>query len=74
MRNLLIGGLAVAGGLYLTKAATTYVLTKYKKEIRSYVIEKVVDYFFTDEEGEDIDDGEVLMMAINAYLKKKGAM
>ena len=73
MRNILIGGLAVAGGLYLTKATAKYVLTKYKKEIRAYVIEKVVSYFFTDEDGEEIDDSELIMTAINAYLKKKGA-
>ena len=41
MRNFIIGGLAVAGGLYLAKSATCYVLTKYKKEIREYVIDKV---------------------------------
>lgn len=73
MRNILIGGLAVAGGLYLTKVTANYVLTKYKKEIRAYVIEKVVSYFFTDEDGEEIDDSELIMTAINAYLKKKGA-
>ena len=73
MRNLLIGGLAVAGGLYLTKAAANYVLTKYKKEIREYVIEKVVNYFFTDEDGEEIDDSELIMTAAKAYLKQKGA-
>jgi predicted nucleic-acid-binding protein len=73
MRNFIIGGLAVAGGLYLAKSATCYVLTKYKKEIREYVVEKVVNYFFTDEDGEEIDDSELIMTAINAYLKKKGA-
>lgn len=73
MREFLIGGLAAAGGLYLSKVAACYVLKKYKKEIKKFVIEKVVTYFLTDEEGEDINNDEVLMMAINAYLKQKGA-
>ena len=73
MRNFLIGGLAVAGSLYLAKAATSYVLTKYKKEIREYVIEKVVNYFFTDEDGEEIDDSELIVTAAKAYLRQKGA-
>lgn len=73
MREFLIGGLAVAGGLYLSKVTACYVLKKYKKEIKKFVIEKVVTYFLTDEEGEDVDSNEVLMMAINAYLKQKGA-
>lgn len=73
MRKFIIGGLAVAGGLYLAKSATCYVLTKYKKEIRSYVIDKVIGYFFTDEDGEEINEDELIMAAINSYLKKKGA-
>lgn len=73
MRNFIMGGLAVAGGLYLSKVTAQYFLTKYKKEIREYVIEKVVNYFFTDEDGEEIDDSELIMTAINAYLKRKGA-
>lgn len=73
MRNFIMGGLAVAGGLYLSKATAQFLLKKYKKEIREYVIEKVVNYFFTDEDGEEIDDSELIMTAINAYLKKKGA-
>ena len=73
MRNLVLGGLAVAGGIFLTRAAADYVLTKYKKEIREYVIEKVVNYFFTDEDGEEIDDSELIMTAAKAYLKQKGA-
>lgn len=73
MRNFIIGTLAVAGGAYLTKEVASYFLVKYKKEIREFVIEKVVNYFFTDEDGEEIDDSELIMTAINAYLKKKGA-
>lgn len=73
MKNFIIGGLAVAGGLYLAKSATCYVLTKYKKEIREYVIDKVIGYFFTDEDGEEINEDELIMAAINSYLKKKGA-
>ena len=73
MKNFIMGGLAVAGGLYLTRAAACYILRKYKKEIREYVIDKVVSYFFTDEDGEEINEDELIMAAINSYLKKKGA-
>lgn len=72
MRKFIIGGLAITGGLCLTSVATSYVLTRYKKEIRDYVLEKVIDYFFTDENGEDIDDSELIMAAINTYMKRKG--
>lgn len=73
MKNFIIGSLAVVGGLYLSKVTAGYVLKGYKKEIRSYVIEKVVNYFFTDEDGEEINEDELIMAAINSYLKKKGA-
>ena len=73
VKKVIIGGLAITGGLCLTSLATDYVLTKYKKEIREYVFEKVIDYFFTDENGEEIDDDELVLAAINTYLKRKGA-
>ena len=73
MKGFIKGTLAAAGCVYLTEIVACYILTTYKKEIREYVIEKVIDYFFTDEDGKEIDEGEILMQAIQAYLKKKGA-
>ena len=73
MGRFIVKGLAVVGGLYLAKTASQYALKKYKKEIRAYVINKVVDYFLVEEEGEEIDKNEILMMTMNAYLKQKGA-
>ena len=73
MRGFIKGTLAAAGCVYLGELTACYILTPYKREIRKYVIEKVVDYIFTDEDGNEIDEGEILMQAIQAYLKKKGA-
>lgn len=73
MKGFIKGTLAAAGCVYVGKLTACYILTTYKKEIREYVIEKVVDYFFTDEDGKEIDESEILMQAIQAYLKKKGA-
>lgn len=73
MRNLLFGGLAVVGGVYLGKIAAKYVLKRYKEDIREYLINQTIDYIFTDENGKELDNDELVMKAINAYLKKKGA-
>lgn len=74
MQKLITRGLMLAGGLYLGKTATCYILAKYKKEIRGAIITKAASYFF-DIEPDMKEEDDPVKVALMAYLdaKKKGA-
>lgn len=77
MEKILIGGLAIIGVGFVGKEVAKYLLIRYRKEILTYVSDKVLDYIFYDdpeapeEESKDSND-ELLKALLITYLKEKG--
>ena len=82
MTKYVIGGLAVLGAGYIGKEVARYLLIRYRKEILTYVSDKVLDYIFYQEPEESLNDeveetkkennDEILKALLITYLKEKG--